>query len=109
MKIKENFILRKIAGDDVVVPIGENIADFNGAITLNETAALLWKELETGSTREELKASLCKEYDVPEEKAYREELKASLCKEYDVPEEKAYKDIDKFVNILQEHGILEEE
>lgn len=33
MKIKENFILRKIAGDDVVVPIGENIADFNGAIT----------------------------------------------------------------------------
>ena len=89
MKIKENFILRKIAGDDVVVPIGENIADFNGAITLNETAALLWKELGTGSTREE--------------------LKASLCKEYDVPEEKAYKDIDKFVNILKEHGILEEE
>ena len=89
MKIKENFILRKIAGDDVVVPIGENIADFNGVITLNETAALLWKELETGSTREE--------------------LKASLCKEYDVPEEKAYKDIDKFVNILKEHGILEGE
>ena len=58
-------------------------------LLLNETAALLWKELETGSTREE--------------------LKASLCKEYDVPEEKAYKDIDKLVNILKEHGILEGE
>lgn len=89
MKIKEGFILRKIAGDDVVIPIGENIANFNGAITLNETAASLWKCLESGSTREELMLNLCKEYDVPEEKAYI--------------------DIDKFLGILKEHGILEGE
>ena len=57
MKIKENFILRKIAGDDVVVPIGENIADFNGAITLNETAALLWKERISALTAASFKGS----------------------------------------------------
>lgn len=39
MKIKDSFILRKIAGEDMVVPVGESIADFNGAISLNETAA----------------------------------------------------------------------
>ena len=85
MKIKENFILRKIAGDDVVVPIGENIADFNGAITLNETAALLWKELEIGSTREELKASLCKEYDVPDAVKRTASGRDTVCPGAEVP------------------------
>lgn len=89
MKIKEDFILRKIAGEDIVVPIGNNIANFNGAITLNETAVLLWKSLEQSTDREE--------------------LKKTLCSEYNVSEKKAYEDIDRFLAILREHKILEGE
>ena len=41
MDIKKDFVVRTIAGQDVVVPIGENVAKFNGIISLNETAAFL--------------------------------------------------------------------
>ncbi len=69
MKIKEGFMLRDVAGSYVVVPMGKEAADFNGMITLNETGAFLWKQLEKGCTREELLEALLKEYDVPEERA----------------------------------------
>lgn len=87
MVIKKDFILRKIAGEDVVIPIGNNIADFNGIITLNETAAFLWKELQSGQ----------------DEKGLLERL----CQEYDATEEEALQDIQEFLSILREHHILE--
>lgn len=69
MKIKEGFMLRDVAGSYVVVPMGKEAADFNGMITLNETGAFLWRQLEKGCTREELLAAMQKEYDVTEERA----------------------------------------
>lgn len=69
MKIKEGFMLREVAGSYAVVPMGKEAADFNGMITLNELGAFLWKELETGSTREELLKAVLKEYEVSEERA----------------------------------------
>lgn len=88
MIIKKDFILRKIAGEDVVVPIGQNIINFNGVITLNETAAFLWKELKNDCSKDT--------------------LKIKMCQEYDVTEEKAQEDIDKFLAVLKEHHILED-
>lgn len=69
MKIKEGFLLRAIAGSNVVVPVGENAVDFNGMITLNDSAAFLWKELEGGGDVDSLTAALLREYDVDEETA----------------------------------------
>lgn len=69
MKIKGGFMLRDVAGSYVVVPMGKEAADFNGMITLNETGAFLWRQLEKGCTREELLAAMQKEYDVTEERA----------------------------------------
>ncbi len=37
MKIKEDFILRKVADSYVVVPVNDMTVDFNGIINLNET------------------------------------------------------------------------
>ncbi len=37
MKIKDGFILRNVAGNNVVVPIGQATIDFNGMISLNDT------------------------------------------------------------------------
>lgn len=36
MKLKENFLLRQIAGSRVVLPPGSSAANFNGILALNE-------------------------------------------------------------------------
>ena len=69
MKIKKDFILRKVADSYVVVPVGKMTLDFNGIINLNETGAFLFGELQKGADREELIERLLAEYDVTQEKA----------------------------------------
>ncbi len=69
MKIKEGFILRKIADTDMVIPIGDNIAYFNGIISLNETAAFLWKKLSEGSEPSALSEELMEAYHISSEMA----------------------------------------
>lgn len=69
MKIKDNFILRKVADSYVVVPVGKLTLDFNGIITLNETGAFLFERMQQGTDREALIADLLQEYDVTPEKA----------------------------------------
>lgn len=69
MKIKEDFILRKIADSYVVVPVNKLTLDFNGIINLNETGAFLFESLQKGADREELINKLLEEYDVTPEKA----------------------------------------
>lgn len=87
MKIKEDFLLRKVADCHVVVPVGKATVDFNGMMNLNETGAFLWEKLENDTTKEEL-------------------LKAML-DEYEVPEDIAKKDIDNFITKLKDGNLLE--
>ncbi len=69
MKIKKDFILRKVADSYVVVPVGKMTLDFNGIISLNETGAFLFGLLQKGAEREELLEKMLEEYDVAPEKA----------------------------------------
>lgn len=46
MKIVDGFVLRDIMGHATVIGEGVNQVNFNKLITLNATAAFLWKELE---------------------------------------------------------------
>jgi hypothetical protein len=69
MRIKEGYILRKIAGSDMVVPVGNNIADFNGIITLNESATFLWRHLQKGIELSDLVKTLAEEYKLSDEQA----------------------------------------
>ena len=87
MKIKDGFILRKIAGEDIVVPIGNNIADFNGVIRLNESAAFLWKVLQ--------------------EEISKVDLVNSLIEEYGIDKSLATNDVEGFLDILEEHKAIE--
>ena len=68
MKIKDGFLLRQVAGQNVVMPMGGDL-DLNMMITLNETGAFLWKQLETDSDEAALVAALLAEYDVDAETA----------------------------------------
>ncbi len=64
MKVKDSFVLRKIAGSNVVVPIGSETADFNGMMTLNETGAMLFGMLSKDRSLEDLTNAMLSEYDV---------------------------------------------
>ena len=69
MKIKENLVLRQVADTWTVLPLGKDIINFDGMLTLNETGAMLWQLLEKGAEKADLVAAMTAEYDVSEEDA----------------------------------------
>lgn len=87
MKISKEFALRQIAGNYIVVPFGENAVSFKAMITLNETGAFLWKQLEG--------------------EIIQEELLLALVAEYDIDSKTAKKDIEEFIQKLESANILE--
>ncbi len=88
MKIKEGFILRKVLDDYIVVPVGDNIVDFAVAVSLNETGAFLWKQLE-------------------EETSF-ENLASVLADEYGLKSEEVNADVEEFIKLLKTHEFLAE-
>ncbi len=64
MKIKEGFILRNVAGNNVVVPIGQATLDFNGMMSLNDTGAFIFGKMIEGITREDLITAVMNEYGI---------------------------------------------
>ena len=68
MKLKDDFILRTVAGETVVLPTGSMI-DLDMMITLNDTAKFLWDALSQETTEEALVDALLAEYDVNREQA----------------------------------------
>ncbi len=87
MKVKKDFVARKVAGADIVVATGKAVKHFNGYITLNETGRFL--------------------FDLLGKETSVEELTEKLLEEYDVTREVAENDVKNFVKILSENGVLE--
>lgn len=81
-----NYIHRKIGGSDVLISVGANIANFNGYIEVNESAAVLWEKLKTPCSAHEL-AKLLEE-------------------EYGIPHETAVEDVREFIDLLLEHDMV---
>ena len=69
MKLKEGFLLRTVAGNNVVIPTGKRTLDLNGMITLNETGAFIWKQLEQGADEAQIVRAILESYDVEQERA----------------------------------------
>ena len=86
MKIEKEYILRQIAGDYIIVPVGSAALEFNGMITVNETGASLWEQLVKGTSKEGLLETLMETYEVTQEEAER--------------------DIDEFLDVLYKNNIL---
>ena len=72
MQIKEGFMMRKVADHCVVVPVGNEVVDFNGMINLNEPGALLFELLQKGCSREDLIQTLLDTYEVTREQCERD-------------------------------------
>lgn len=46
MKAKKGFNLRNVCGEYIIVAEGKENIDFSNIISMNESSALLWKELD---------------------------------------------------------------
>lgn len=86
LKIKDGFLLKEIAGDYMVVPVGDNLVDFNALIALNDTGAFLWEQLKDDKTEEQ--------------------LADALLKEYDVDRANAASDVNEFIDSLKKHDLI---
>ena len=69
MKIREGFTLRNVADEFIVMPTGENIAKFEGAVVLSDVAAFAFAQLKRPVSREDLLSLILAEYDVDAETA----------------------------------------
>ncbi len=72
MKIKDGYILRQVAGNSIVIAVGDEAINFNGIITINTAGTFLWRLLEKGATKEELLDAILKEYDIDAETAKKD-------------------------------------
>lgn len=89
MKIKKGYLVHEVAGNFVVIKIGQEAVNFNGLITLSESAKLLWDLLNR------------------EEGATNSELVSKLLEEYEIDKETATNDVLEFVESLKKNNILE--
>lgn len=79
MKIKPGFELRCVCGAYVIVAYGENNIDFSKVISLNESAAVMWKAAidKDAFTIEDLAEALEAEYEVEHETALNDAQKVA--------------------------------
>jgi hypothetical protein len=88
MKIKSEYKVRSIAGENVVILQGRGNTDMTQIITLNDSALLLWNQLEG------------KDFDA-------EDVVAALCENYDVEESLAKSDAQAWIKRMQDCGLVE--
>lgn len=67
MKIVKELILREVAGDTILVPVGSTVLDNNGLFVMNSVSADIWKLLSQGKQPEEVIAAMTEMYDAPPE------------------------------------------
>lgn len=86
MKTKKGFVLRNVCGENIIVAEGKENIDFTKIISMNETAAYLWKNVEG------------KEFD-------SDTLMSLLINEYEVDDATANKDAKNIAKQWIEAGI----
>lgn len=89
MRINPNFELHDVCGVQVIVAEGKENIDFSKIISLNETAAYLWRK------------AVGHDFTL-------EELTDALCEAYEVTPEQASSDVADIVNRWQTEGLLQE-
>ena len=73
MKIKKGFVLREMCGENIVAGEGLEHINFNKLISLNSTAAFLWKKVaDKEFTAEEMAQHLVEEYQIDMELALKD-------------------------------------
>lgn len=87
MKIRKGYTLRSLGKEFILVPEGLEAVDFTRMISMNESAAFLWKSLED------------KEFD-------NETMIQLLMDEYDITHDVAEKDVEAFLQTLKKADVV---
>ena len=86
MKVNQDYELRDILDEHIVLPKGNEMEDFSGAIVLSEVSAFVWNLLQE---------------DVSEE-----QILDRVTQEYEVGREQAAEDLRKLLSQLDDYGVL---
>ncbi|MFA5692509.1 MAG: PqqD family protein [Acholeplasmataceae bacterium] len=86
-KVKDEYLLKEVAGEYIVVPVGKEAISFQGIINLNETSKLLFENLKEPKTINDLANILTNNYEV----------------DFEI----AKNDVVNFIKTLEENNILE--
>lgn len=90
MKLKDQLILREVAGQYVIVPTGKRAREVTSIVYISSSAAYLWDYMKDHEfTREELVDRILEHYQ-------------------GVTAEKAAADIDRFLKTLEDNNILDD-
>ena len=88
MKAKPGFNLRVVCGENIIVAEGEENIDLSNIISMNESSAYLWQNIQG------------KEFT-------HEDLVGLLTQEYEVDEATALKDVKALTELWLQAGIIE--
>ena len=90
MKLKDDLILREVAGQYVIVPIGKRVREIHSIVYISSSGAYLWEYMKDG------------EFE-------KEDLVEKIMEHYaGVTREQATADIEKFLETLRNHNILDD-
>lgn len=70
-RINPDFILREIAGEYTIIPIGSDNVFSNAVMAPNGTAVFLWEAFQQPSTIQDVAVEAMQKYDVTEEQIYK--------------------------------------
>lgn len=69
LKAIQDVILREIAGEHLLIPVGQAALRIHGMVNLSESGLVLWNRLQSDCTEQMLVDALLAEYDVDRETA----------------------------------------
>ena len=89
MKLKDDLVLRKVADQYVIVPVGKRVQEVTSIVYISSSAAYLWDFMKDN------------EFEV-------DDLVKMIMEHYDgVSEEVARKDVESYIKLLADNYILD--
>ena len=90
MKLKDDLVLRKVADQYVIVPVGKRVQEVTSIVYISSSAAYLWDFMKDN------------EFEV-------DDLVKMIMEHYDgVSEEAARKDVESYIKLLADNYILDD-
>ena len=88
MKLNGKYVIREVAGEILVIPVGEAALALNGIIVLNPVSKIIWQCLE--------------------QETNTEKILDTILETFDVSKEEAAVDLEEFLNQLRKENLLSE-
>lgn len=98
MKVKNGFNLREVCGEHIIVAEGDENIDFSNIISMNESSAYLWEEVQKMGTFtvDNLVELICNQYEIDETTARKDVIAlaaqwgtAGIIEGDDIPEDQS--------------------